>query len=304
MKEEKKTGAVTGAVMVVGGGVGGMQASLDLANSGYKVYLVENNLAIGGVMAQLDKTFPTNDCAMCTMAPRLVEIGGNKDIEIITLADVEALSGEPGNFTLTLKKRPRFVKEDKCTGCGTCVENCPVRNEIYPDLKLDEVKLEGRDFSRAAAILERCGKKENLIAILQDIDAEYRYLPEFMLKYMAQKLETPYSRIYNLATFYTAFSLVPKGKYKVCACLGTACHVRGAPRIMESLEKELGIKCGETAKDMLFSLESVRCIGCCGLAPVFTINEDLYGKASPREIPRIIENYRKAEVNGKEYAKT
>ena len=164
--------------------------------------------------------------------------------------------------------------------------------------------------SRAAAILERYkGKKENLVAILQDIDAEYRYLPEFMLKYVAQKLEAPYSQIYSLATFYTAFSLVPKGKYKVCVCLGTACHVRGAPRIMESLERELGIKNGGTTKDLLFSLESVRCIGCCGLAPVFTINEDLYGKAVQGNVPKIIEKYRKAEVNEKpepekEYAKT
>ncbi len=115
-----------GAAMVVGGGIGGMQAALDLAESGIKVYLIETKSCIGGVMSQIDKTFPTNDCAMCTMAPRLVEIGRHKDIEIITLADVEEIKGEPGNFTVTIKKRPRYIDEEKCTGCGECVEKCPI----------------------------------------------------------------------------------------------------------------------------------------------------------------------------------
>lgn len=114
-----------GSVMVVGGGIGGMQAALDLAESGIRVYLVENKSCIGGVMAQLDKTFPTNDCAMCTMAPRLVEISRHKDIEIITMADVEGIKGEAGNFTVSLLKRPRYVITEKCTGCGTCLESCP-----------------------------------------------------------------------------------------------------------------------------------------------------------------------------------
>ena len=93
--EEKKK---VGAAMVLGGGIGGMQAALDMAESGIKVYLVENKPSIGGVMAQLDKTFPTNDCAMCTMAPRLVEIGRHKDIEVITFAEIESIKGTAGNF--------------------------------------------------------------------------------------------------------------------------------------------------------------------------------------------------------------
>ncbi len=109
--EDKKIGAT----LVVGGGIGGMQAALDLAASGIKVYLVDNKPSIGGVMAQLDKTFPTNDCAMCTMAPRLVEVGRHKDIEVITLADIESIKGTAGNFTLKLNKRPRFIDEEKCT---------------------------------------------------------------------------------------------------------------------------------------------------------------------------------------------
>jgi heterodisulfide reductase subunit A-like polyferredoxin len=129
-----------GAAMVVGGGIGGMQAALDLAESGIKVYLVETKPCIGGVMSQLDKTFPTNDCAMCTMAPRLVEIGRHKDIEIITLADVEGIRGQPGNFNVTLKKRPRYIDEEKCTGCGECAEKCPIEVPSEHNMGLDNQK--------------------------------------------------------------------------------------------------------------------------------------------------------------------
>ena len=114
-----------GSVAVLGGGISGMQSALDLAESGLKVYLVDDKPAIGGVMAQLDKTFPTNDCAMCTMAPRLVEIERHKDIEIITLSDIEKIEGEPGNYKVILNKKPRYIDEDKCTGCQRCVSVCP-----------------------------------------------------------------------------------------------------------------------------------------------------------------------------------
>jgi len=126
MPFEKSNGRPVGAALVVGGGIGGMQAALDLAGGGIKVYLADRKPAIGGVMAQLDKTFPTNDCAMCTMAPRLVEIGRHKDIDILTLCEVERIEGKPGNFTVTLKRQPRFVDEAKCTGCGACITPCPV----------------------------------------------------------------------------------------------------------------------------------------------------------------------------------
>ena len=116
----------TGAVLVAGAGITGIQASLDLANSGFKVYLVDASPVIGGRMAQLDKTFPTGDCAMCTLSPKLVECARNKNIEIITLADITDISGEPGNFQVTIRKRPRFVDADKCNACGDCVEVCPV----------------------------------------------------------------------------------------------------------------------------------------------------------------------------------
>ena len=124
-------GAPVGAVLVLGGGIGGMQASLDLADAGFKVYLVEEKPAIGGVMAQLDKTFPTNDCAMCIMSPKLVETGRHLNIEIITGAQLKELRGEPGRFTAVVEQKPRFVDLSKCTACGDCAAACPVS---LPDL--------------------------------------------------------------------------------------------------------------------------------------------------------------------------
>jgi heterodisulfide reductase subunit A len=119
-----------GAVLVVGGGISGMQAALDMADSGFKVYLVDEKSSIGGVMAQLDKTFPTNDCSTCMISPKLIEVAANPNIEIITLADIEGVSGKPGKFKVKVRKRARYVNMDLCTGCGACVENCPVVQHV------------------------------------------------------------------------------------------------------------------------------------------------------------------------------
>jgi len=115
-----------GAVMVVGAGIGGMQASLDLAESGFLVYLVEASTAIGGAMAQLDKTFPTNDCAMCIVAPKLVDVGRHPNIKLLTSTTVEKVNGVNGNFTVTVHKTPRYIDSTKCTACGDCASACPV----------------------------------------------------------------------------------------------------------------------------------------------------------------------------------
>ncbi|MBU4533755.1 MAG: CoB--CoM heterodisulfide reductase iron-sulfur subunit A family protein [Eubacteriales bacterium] len=116
-----------GSVMVVGGGIAGVQASLDLAEAGYYVYLVERSSAIGGTMAALDKTFPTNDCSMCILSPKLVECGRHPNIEIVTLASLVDLQGEPGSFKATLIQAPRYVDGDKCVACGDCEAKCPVK---------------------------------------------------------------------------------------------------------------------------------------------------------------------------------
>jgi heterodisulfide reductase subunit A len=115
-----------GAVLVVGGGVAGIQASLDLADSGFKVYLLDESTSIGGTMAQLDKTFPTNDCSMCILAPKLVTAGRHPNIQLITYSELEKVEGEAGNFQVTILKHPRSVDIEKCTGCGICAQNCPI----------------------------------------------------------------------------------------------------------------------------------------------------------------------------------
>ncbi len=116
-----------GAVLVVGGGIGGIQASLDLVASGFKVYLAESQSSIGGTMARLDKTFPTNDCAMCILAPKLVECGRDPNVELMTNARIGDVKGWAGNFTVTLIESPRYIDPDKCTGCGECANDCPTR---------------------------------------------------------------------------------------------------------------------------------------------------------------------------------
>jgi heterodisulfide reductase subunit A len=125
-----------GAVMVVGGGVAGMQAALDAANSGYYVYLVERSSSIGGIMSQLDKTFPTNDCSMCIISPKLVEVGRHINIELLTLSEVKDISGKEGNFEVQVTQYPRYVDMDKCIACGLCAQKCPKKVDSEYDERL------------------------------------------------------------------------------------------------------------------------------------------------------------------------
>jgi len=124
--EKKTTEKKIGAVLVVGGGVAGIQASLDLADSGFKVYLIDQGASIGGVMAQLDKTFPTNDCSMCILSPKLVATGRHPNITILTNAEVTGLGGKAGNFEVKLRRKSRYIIEEKCNGCGICAQKCPI----------------------------------------------------------------------------------------------------------------------------------------------------------------------------------
>ncbi len=141
--------AKIGAVLVVGAGISGMQSALDLANAGFKVYLADRNVSIGGVMAQLDKTFPTNDCSTCMISPKLIEVSGNPNIELITRARLEHLSGEPGNFKAEIYQEPRFIKEEVCTGCGECIQVCPVEVPADFNLGLNRRKAIYRHFPQA-----------------------------------------------------------------------------------------------------------------------------------------------------------
>ena len=280
--------------MVLGAGVAGIQASLDLAEMGYKVYLVEDKPSIGGAMAQLDKTFPTNDCAMCLLSPKLVDTARHPNIEIITNAELKKVNGQAGNFTVTINKRPRYIDEEKCTGCGTCTNNCPVRNIAHFENvdELGKVQLDEEDRQKLAdTIASHEAERAAVISVLQDINAQYRYLPENVLRHTARALDIPLSQVYGIATFYNSFSLTPRGKYIVRVCMGTACHVKGAHQILQSLERTLKISSGGTTEDKMFSLEDVRCLGCCGLAPVITINDDLYGSVTQAKLKNILKRY-------------
>ncbi|UCF99395.1 MAG: FAD-dependent oxidoreductase [Spirochaetaceae bacterium] len=138
-----------GAVAVLGAGISGMQASLDLAEMGFKVYLIDNKSCIGGTMAQLDKTFPTNDCAMCIMSPKLVDTGRHPNVQLHTNTDLSEISGQAGAFHLSLKKKPRFVDELQCNGCGDCAEACPVTVLSEHDEGLGERKAIYRRYPQA-----------------------------------------------------------------------------------------------------------------------------------------------------------
>ncbi len=149
-----------GAVLVVGGGVAGMQAALDLADSGYKVYLAERNSSIGGTMAQLDKTFPSNDCAMCILAPRLVATGRHLNIEILINTDLVALDGEAGNFRARLRRRATYIDSTRCTGCGECTQVCPVDLPSDFNLGLNSRKAISRRYPQAVPAQFSISKNE------------------------------------------------------------------------------------------------------------------------------------------------
>ncbi|MBS3818231.1 NAD(P)H-dependent oxidoreductase subunit E [bacterium] len=152
---------------------------------------------------------------------------------------------------------------------------------------------EAIDENKLVEIIERYRENPHAtVAILQDIQDEYNYLPKPALIKVSKEFNVPLTRLLSVATFYNAFSLTPRGKYQVNVCLGTACHVRGGERIMNKVEKELGIPRGETTEDLNFSLDAVRCLGCCGLAPVMMVGDDVQGKLKESKVPSILENYK------------
>ena len=142
-------------------------------------------------------------------------------------------------------------------------------------------------------ILEKYDNEESsIIAILQDIQEQFGYLPRESLLQVSREINIPISRVLSLATFFKAFSLIPKGKHPIHVCMGTACHVRGAQLVLEKLERELKIKSGETTEDQNFSLDEVRCVGCCGLAPVVMVGEEVHGKITQTKVPGVLKKYK------------
>jgi NADH:ubiquinone oxidoreductase subunit E len=137
------------------------------------------------------------------------------------------------------------------------------------------------------------GNKEALIAILQDVQEEYNYLPRDCLKLVAKALKIPLVDVIGVATFYRAFSLTPRGKHTCTVCLGTACHVRGGPKILDEFERQLKVKPGQTTKDGQFTLDTVACLGCCAIGPVVVVDKDYHAHTSMRKVVPILKKYKK-----------
>ena len=142
-----------------------------------------------------------------------------------------------------------------------------------------------------AAIAEAKGDKSRLMAVMQEAQGIYGYLPYEVQAIIAEGLDVPLEKVYGVATFYAQFALSPKGRYNISVCLGTACYVKGSDKVLEKISEEIGIEPGECTEDAKFSLEACRCIGACGLAPVMTVNDDVYGRLTPEEIPEILAKY-------------
>lgn len=146
--------------------------------------------------------------------------------------------------------------------------------------------------AQLAKILKRHDhQSSNLLAILQDIQVSENYLPRKTLEEVAEKLNISLARIYKLATFYRALSLTPKGRHLVNVCMGTACHVRGARMVLKRLERDLGVEEGGTTKERNFSLDTVRCVGCCSLGPVVVIDDEIYGKLNQEKASKLLKEY-------------
>ncbi|MEW6088322.1 MAG: NAD(P)H-dependent oxidoreductase subunit E [bacterium] len=203
-----------------------------------------------------------------------------EDIEIYIPDFLETIKGMVRNRSYDPAKRWQFR----------------IKNQVYYDVDLKEQYLAPGEKEIIDKIFDEVKNiKGPLMPVLQKSNEAFRYLSEPVLRYISQRLEIPVSVTFRIATFYNAFSLKPKGRYQVDVCLGTACHVKGAADLILALEKGLNLKTGETTKDMRFSLETVRCLGCCGLAPALKINQDVYGLMTRKKAPELVKKYEKTE---------
>lgn len=282
-----------GSVLVCGGGIAGIQASLDLSAAGFHVYLVEESPTIGGGMARLDKTFPTGDCATCIISPKLVECMRDLNIEVLTMSDVVRLDGEAGRFQATVRRRPRSVNPDKCTGCGDCWTACPVRNTPEIPLRFQpRQSLDEKNTARVDGILARHqGDSGATMPVLQDINHTYRYIPREVLEQVAGKGGVRLAELLRVASFYDQFRLRPVGRHVVEVCAGTSCHARRSRALLERIEEVIGIRAGETDKTGRFTLRTVRCLGLCGLSPAMRIDGQSFGRVDLNQVPKMLESF-------------
>ncbi len=157
------------------------------------------------------------------------------------------------------------------------------------------MQIEAQEYENAndykVMIKKYSAKPEHLLAIMQDIQKQYNYLPRLAIYLISRHVGIPVSRVYAMASFYKAFSLTPKGRYVFRVCDGTACHIKNSETLLDQLHQRLGIRAGETSPDGNYSLETVNCLGACALAPVMVVNGKVYGKVSPGDVERIIEEY-------------
>ncbi|MHB8900610.1 MAG: NADH-quinone oxidoreductase subunit NuoE family protein [Thermoguttaceae bacterium] len=285
--------ALCGAVLVCGGGIAGIQAALDLSAGGFRVHLVEESPTIGGGMARLDKTFPTGDCATCIISPKLVECIRDYNIDVLTMADVVSLEGEPGRFTVQVRRRPRSVKAEKCTGCGDCWSACPVRNTAQPPpVFAPREPLAPADEARLGEILARHEDSlGRLMPVLQDINQSYGYLPRLVLEHLAAHWGLRVAEILRVASFYDRFRLEPVGRHVVEVCEGTSCYSRRSQRLLARLEKEIGVSPGGTDRSGRFTLRTVRCLGLCALAPAMKIDGRSFGRVNVDRVAEILEQF-------------
>jgi len=144
--------------------------------------------------------------------------------------------------------------------------------------------------------VERNGADASLISVLEEIQAEYRYLPRDAMILVSERLGVPLSQVFSVATFYNAFSLERRGRHGICVCVGTACHVRGAPRVLSRLEENLGIKQGETTSDWNYSLDTVHCLGACALGPIVVIDGEYSGQVHEEKVEELLERIKQADA--------
>jgi NADH:ubiquinone oxidoreductase subunit E/NAD-dependent dihydropyrimidine dehydrogenase PreA subunit len=292
LPRQDKKGPV-GAVLVCGGGIAGIQASLDLSAAGFFVYLVEESPTIGGQMARLDKTFPTGDCATCIISPKVVACMRDLNIEVLTMAEVMKLEGEAGNFIATVRTKPRSVNPDKCTGCGDCIEQCPVRN-VPAAVSAPEpgTAIDKKDKTFLDGLLARHeGDQGALMPVLEAINRTYGYLPRPLLEQAAIRLDVPLAAALKVASFYDKMRFEPAGRHVVQVCDGTSCHSQHSGVLLKHIEKKLGISAGQTDKAGRFSLRTVRCLGLCALSPSMRIDDVSFGRVRLDDIPKILEQF-------------